>query len=206
MTATTEQFKVLGDLFAYYNKKLFRGMLPPVLVGLVHSNKFEGAFIPNSWLKWKDRLRPVHQIVLNVFTIGRDAKRFHSCLVHEMVHVYVQEFYGGASNGYHCKRFAAVMRYVGLQASDTGKHGGKETGYRMSDYVIEGGAFEKAFNVITAKEIAKYSVPYHSLHALFAEYTASGNIEVSTTTEKVEPKSRSGKRAVYRCGCGNKQG
>jgi hypothetical protein len=37
------------------------------------------------------------------------------------------------------------MKGVGLQPSSTGAVGGKETGHRVSHYVIPGGLFAKAF-------------------------------------------------------------
>jgi hypothetical protein len=40
---------------------------------------------------------------------------------------------------------AQKMKDVSLQPSDTGKPGGKETGQKVSHYVIENGAFAKAF-------------------------------------------------------------
>ena len=40
------------------------------------------------------------------------------------------------------------MEYIGLMCSDTGQPGGKQTGERMSFYVIPGGRFEQAVNAM----------------------------------------------------------
>jgi hypothetical protein len=37
------------------------------------------------------------------------------------------------------------MKEVGLYPSSTGAVGGKETGQRMSDYIIDGGPFDLSF-------------------------------------------------------------
>ncbi len=37
------------------------------------------------------------------------------------------------------------MKSIGLQPSATGKPGGKETGAKMSDYIIHGGPFSQAY-------------------------------------------------------------
>jgi hypothetical protein len=42
------------------------------------------------------------------------------------------------------------MKSVGLQPSSTGMVGGKETGQRMSDYIIPGGPFTKAYADLAA--------------------------------------------------------
>jgi hypothetical protein len=42
------------------------------------------------------------------------------------------------------------MKEIGLQPSNTGMVGGKETGQRMMDYIIPDGAFTKAFAELAA--------------------------------------------------------
>ena len=67
-----------------------------------------------------------------------------STLAHEMVHLW-QAHYGKPSRkAYHNREWAAKMRAIGLQPSDTGEPGGKETGQKMGHYTIAGGAFERA--------------------------------------------------------------
>ena len=57
---------------------------------------------------------------------------------------------GRPSGSYHNKEWAAIMKGVGLQPSSTGAVGGKETGHRVSHYIIPGGPFAKAFAELAA--------------------------------------------------------
>ena len=61
-----------------------------------------------------------------------------------MTHVWQHAFGKPSARGYHNKEWAAKMKAIGLQPSSTGMVGGKETGQRMMDYIIPGGAFTKA--------------------------------------------------------------
>jgi hypothetical protein len=67
-----------------------------------------------------------------------------------MAHAWQQHCGTPSKRGYHNKEWAAKMKSVGLQPSSTGMVGGKETGQRMSDYIIPGGAFEQAFAALAA--------------------------------------------------------
>jgi hypothetical protein len=55
-----------------------------------------------------------------------------------------------AARGYHNKEWAAKMKAIGLQPSNTGAVGGKETGQQMSHYIIPDGPFAKAFAALAA--------------------------------------------------------
>jgi hypothetical protein len=66
-----------------------------------------------------------------------------STLVHEMVHCWQQHHGKPSRAGYHNKEWAAKMKEIGLQPSNTGMPGGKEVGQRMSHYIINGGKFHK---------------------------------------------------------------
>jgi ribosomal protein S27AE len=65
-----------------------------------------------------------------------------STLAHEMAHL--SQFHFGKSRraGYHCRQWADRMITIGLSPSDTGRPGGRQTGYQMTHYVIEGGRFD----------------------------------------------------------------
>ena len=52
--------------------------------------------------------------------------------------------------GYHNKQWAAKMIEVGLMPSDTGLEGGKQTGQRMTHYIVEGGVFDRAADALLA--------------------------------------------------------
>jgi predicted SprT family Zn-dependent metalloprotease len=76
---------------------------------------------------------------------GRSAKKTLSTLVHEMVHLWHQHFGKPSRTGYHNKEWATKMKMVGLHPSSTGEPGGKETGQKVSHYIVEGGPYDVAF-------------------------------------------------------------
>jgi hypothetical protein len=82
------------------------------------------------------------------FHLG-DTESFQT-LVHEMTHLW-RHLHGKRNRkgghgapGYHDAVWADRMEAIGLMPSDTGKPGGKRTGYHMGDYAIEGGLFDLA--------------------------------------------------------------
>ncbi|MEM8773157.1 MAG: SprT-like domain-containing protein [Pseudomonadota bacterium] len=105
---------------------------------------------------WSERHgRRLDQITI-VFDHGEDhdVRAIAQTLAHEMVHA--TEFRDGTigRNNYHGAGFRDRMRSIGLQTSKTGKPGGAELGTGMSDYVIEGGPFEKVIEQIIAEGFA----------------------------------------------------
>lgn len=141
---TLEQFKSYNELFDYYNKTLFRGELPEIILNFSRKNRAEGFFAPDSWTGKKT----IHEISLNPDTDNKEPKEVLSTLVHEMAHLWQQVFGQPSRTGYHNTQWAKKMEEVGLMPSDTGKVGGKKTGQRMCDYVIEKGMFDKAFKAM----------------------------------------------------------
>jgi hypothetical protein len=92
-----------------------------------------------------------HELALNPDAfIDRSDEQIASTLVHEMTHCWQQQHGKPGSRGYHNKEWAAKMKAMGLQPSNTGAVGGKETGQQMSHYVIPGGAFTDAFAKLAA--------------------------------------------------------
>jgi predicted SprT family Zn-dependent metalloprotease len=91
------------------------------------------------------------ELALNPDTFGhRSDKDILSTLVHEMVHCSQQHFGTPSRRGYHNKAWAAQMVAIGLMPSDTGSPGGKQTGQRVSHYIIEGGLFDEAAETLLA--------------------------------------------------------
>jgi predicted SprT family Zn-dependent metalloprotease len=93
-----------------------------------------------------------HELSLNPdHFIGRSDKDIASTLVHEMVHVWQQQHGKPAARGYHNKEWALAMKVVGLQPSNSGGVGGKETGQQMSHYIIPNRPFAHAFDALATK-------------------------------------------------------
>ena len=93
-----------------------------------------------------------HELALNPDAfISQTDEQVCQTLVHEMVHVWQEQYGQPGSRGYHNKQWAA-QKAVGLQPSNTGMVGGKETGQRMSHYIIPNGRFAHAFAALTMTE------------------------------------------------------
>jgi hypothetical protein len=61
-----------------------------------------------------------------------------------MVHLWQHHFGKRPTRCYHDRQWSAKMKEIGLHPSDTGEFGGKETGSKMSHYIVENGLFDKA--------------------------------------------------------------
>ena len=142
---TLKEYQGFQRAFDFFNRELFSGRLPQVLVTLQRHANTRGYFSPE---RFKGRIdkQTVHELALNPdnFT-GRTDEMILSTLVHEMCHVW-QETYGEPSRrGYHNREWAAKMKAVGLQPSSTGEPGGMETGQAVSHYIISEGRFAIAY-------------------------------------------------------------
>lgn len=143
LSPTTQQFTAYQQMYDYFNRELFGGSLPAVLLNFSRRSRTYGFFAPERWDS--DRTK-THEISLNpVHLQDRPAREVASTLVHEMVHLW-QHVHGEPSRtGYHNREWADKMLEVGLHPSDTGQPGGKETGQHMTHYIIDGGPFDQAF-------------------------------------------------------------
>lgn len=201
---TKHQFGTLADLFTYYNTQLFDGKLPNCIVNMSRHRGANGFFQAENWKESATDLVK-HEISLNPDLMNRDDKLWHSTLVHEMVHLWQQEQGSAPRRCYHDKQFAAKMKAVGLQPSNTGQPGGKETGQSMTHYIIEGGVFETAFNEIEEKDLQSLRLPYVPNIATAKTITISGGGDDDEAGEETEEKaSLSGVKKKYICGCENK--
>lgn len=153
---TTEQFSAYQAAFDYFNRVLFAGELRPVILNFSRKAKSLGFFAPIRWGKL-DAIR--HEISLNpMYLAYRPMRDTMSTLVHEMAHLWQQDFGKNKSRGgYHNREWGSKMESIGLMPSHTGAPGGKRTGDRMTHYIIEGGPFAKAFDAIPAEYLLPWS-------------------------------------------------
>lgn len=149
MTTTTNadptdaQFQAFRSMFDYFNRALFGGALPPVILNFSRAANTLGFFAPLRWEKGEDTS---HEISLNpAYLKHRDPRDVASTLVHEMAHHWQQERGKPGRRGYHNAQWAKKMETLGLMPSSTAAPGGARVGYRVSHYVIEGGGFDRAF-------------------------------------------------------------
>ncbi len=159
---TPAQYRAFQEAYDYLNGKLFGGTLPDVLVTLQRHARSRGYFAAERFAGRNDESR-AHELALNPDAFaGRTDREVISTLLHEMVHLWQQEYGTPPRRAYHDKEWAAKMKAVGLQPSATGEPGGKEIGQNMTHYIIRGGRFDKAFDELAAKGFALrwQSIPF----------------------------------------------
>ncbi|MFH0899130.1 MAG: SprT-like domain-containing protein [Pseudomonadota bacterium] len=140
---TPQQFSAYQAMYDYFNRELFGGVLPPVILNFSRRARSLGFFAPERW----DNGRSVtHEISLNPSYLKTlDPVEVSSTLVHEMVHLWQQEHGTPSRIGYHNAEWAEEMEALGLIPSDTGKPGGRKVGQHMAHYLDEDGIFAHAF-------------------------------------------------------------
>ncbi len=192
--------------FKIFNELLFDNTLPDCVITFTENPLAQGYFCAEAF---KDRKgATAHKIALNpiYFVIG-DAESY-ATLVHEMAHMWRHLFGprnrkgGYGAPGYHDVVWADKMQSIGLMPSSTGRPGGARTGFSMSDYPIEGGAFDLACRELM---IAGHTVNWREGRDL--EWTTSSPNDGPNPRDDVarpKPKPRRGStRACFVCaGCG----
>lgn len=225
MAITVQQFTTLEDLYSFYNQKLFGGKLPFCLVNLSRHREAVGFYIPQEWASLtggdiKD------EISINPDSFYLGDEYWHSTLVHEMCHLWQFHFGKYSWYSYHNQQWADKMMEVGLMPSHTGKEGGNTTGQYMSDYVMQGGKFQKYFQTITQEAKLNLRLPYiKNKKFLIGDSTQDMTTlldelkELTTTLPMVKGSrglatirairsiknkdTKSGKKVKYSCLCGN---
>lgn len=160
LTPTLRAYKLLEEAHVFFNRDLFGGSLPPVLITMQRHAKAFGYFSGERFsVAHGDEGAHVDEIAMNPQHFAeRSIEKTLSTLGHEMVHEWQHHHGRRPSRCYHDKQWAAKMKEVGLYPSDTAAPGGKETGAKVSHYILEGGPFAKSCAAFlkTQKGIALY--------------------------------------------------
>jgi hypothetical protein len=171
--STLRLFGALQNAYNYFKAELFNNSLPPAVLTLNRKVKSMGYYMPHAWLSESKAIMP--EININPAILQLPAIEVMQTLTHEMVHHH-QQFYGNpGKRGYHNSEFSRMMLSKGLMCSTTGKQGGKVTGRRMSDYVIEGGLFEIKFQEMPRE----FMLPFTSAEKILLP------VPEESTTEKI---------------------
>jgi hypothetical protein len=186
---TANTYGGLDRAYDFFNDRLFDGALPRCLITM---QRHKGAYGYFAAERFGSRNGDIitDEIALNpMYFAERDAKSILSTLAHEQAHLWQQHFGKPSRNGYHNREWGAKMKEIGLYPSDTGAPAGKETGQRVSHYVIEGGAFDRAFADLERQGIGE----------LFADRWAEDEKTAKTRAKKAASKTS------FECpGCGLK--
>jgi len=154
------EYHRFAEAFDFYNARLFDGKLPEVVFTMPRHRGAAGYFRPESFVERQFDKEgnsasggfKVHEIAMMPDAMwGCSDKEVLSTLVHEMCHLWQQE-YGEKMprKCYHNREFAEKMKKCGLQTSTTGEQGGAETGQKMTHYIIEKEIFDKITDELLA--------------------------------------------------------
>ncbi|MGH1472501.1 MAG: SprT-like domain-containing protein [Cellvibrionaceae bacterium] len=138
-----EAYKLFENAYAFFNERLFSNTLPPCIITFQRQARLMGYVAFKRWVNIEGKT--IDELAINpAYFANYSITTILQTLCHEMVHIW-QEYHGKPSRpGYHNSEWAEKMKQIGLMPSSTGKPGGSAVGNTMSDYVIEGGKFEKA--------------------------------------------------------------
>lgn len=144
MNPTQQTYQTLNLAYEFFNKELFDGKLPSCLITMQRKAKSFGYFSPERFITRKKGDSYFHEIALNPGTFnGRKDEDIISTLVHEMTHLWQQEFGKPPRKNYHNREWSEKMETLGLIPSNTGEEGGAKTGQSMSHYIADGGKFHQ---------------------------------------------------------------
>ncbi len=139
-TVTASEWQTAYDFF---NMKLFKGILPFCLITMQREKKSKGYFCAERFKSHDEAV--TDEIAMNPKLFwSRTTEEVLSTLVHEMAHLWQFRFGAPGRRTYHNAEWGKKMKEIGLHPSDTGKVGGKETGERMTHYIMEAGPFQLA--------------------------------------------------------------
>lgn len=205
-TPTSKFYGLLQFLFDYYNEHLFESMINDCMIVITRKKNVAGYYIPKRWLDSKKGIESVDELALNP-TMFHKYPMTEICqtIVHEMVHAWQQTYGKPSRRGYHNKEWASKMISIGLIPTDTGKPGGKQTGFFMSDYPEKDGKFLKETEILINSEVFKdlYFDINPQLLKLIDEskplHEQLTNLVIEEAPNQEKPKSK----VKYSCSCAN---
>lgn len=151
MTPTLELYSTLQAAFDHFNKTLFGGVLPQCIMTLRSSNRAYGYMHSRRFVSIDGR--QIDELGINPGYFGiQSSEEVMATIVHEMVHHWQNHFGSPSKSIPHNKEWADKMETLGLMPSDTGLPGGKRTGRTMSDYIIPGGLFVSACQILESRD------------------------------------------------------
>jgi hypothetical protein len=150
-TSPNRQYVTLAAAFDFFNRRLFEGALPPLLITLQRHKGARGYYSPERFQGRDSADDRTDELALNPAEFkGRTDAEILSVEVHEMAHHWQQHHGKPGRNRYHNKQWAAKMEAVGLMPSSTAQPGGKRTGQKVSHYILVGGPFDLACRELLA--------------------------------------------------------
>lgn len=138
---TPEQIGAYRAAFQHFNRALFAGELPEVL------------------LKFGRLDSAANELSLNPdYLVDKTPREAAVVLVHEMCHVWRHLHGEPPRRGYHDRAWADKMLSIGLTPSTTGAPGGKTIGDKIGTLINNAGPFVNAFATLPNADL----LPWHS--------------------------------------------
>jgi predicted SprT family Zn-dependent metalloprotease len=138
---TQAEYEAFQRAYDFFNAELFHSSLPAALITLQRHAKAYGYLAADRFAGRIEEDVTAHELALNPDHFGRTDEEILSTLVHEMVHLWQHACGTPPRKSYHDREWAAKMKEVGLHPSSTGQTGGKETGQKMTHYIVAGGPY-----------------------------------------------------------------
>lgn len=186
---TKETYDAFQQAYDVINRSLFKSELPNCLITLQRRKRTYGYFSADRF--GREDGHATDEIAINpAHFCDRPVKEILATLAHEMVHLWQHHFGKTGRGRYHNKQWAEKMKAIGLQPTDTGDEGGKETGDKIHHLIMPDGRFDRSMNKLLARgfSIAWMEKP----HTDPAASSENGG-------ELAETKNKSGKRIKYVC-------
>ncbi|MFC4994102.1 SprT-like domain-containing protein [Rubritalea tangerina] len=147
--ATSKEYAVFQRAYDFFNKELFAGELPGVLITLQRKSHNVGMYRRGSFKDRSDLTQVVDEIAINPDAyVNLSDVEIWQALVHEMCHQWQFHFGKPSRKSYHNREWANKMESIGLIPSSTGKPGGARIGQTMFDYVDEAGRFRECVQAL----------------------------------------------------------
>lgn len=165
---TNETYLVLSTWYDLMNDYFFGGQLPRPLITMQRQRNAKGYFSASRFVERTERgvVRltqylegdKVHEIAINPECLDRPDAEVASTLLHEMVHLWQQEYGKPPKGAYHNKEWAGKMKEVGLLPRSLDRPG-QETGRRCTHEIEPNGPFAEFFE----QSLSHYQLPYADL-------------------------------------------
>ncbi len=186
---TRETYHALQEAYDHFNGELFDDDLPNCIITLKRKNRSYGSFSGKRFIS--EDGRECDEIALNPARFQeRSLVDTLGTLAHEMVHLWRLHHGKPGRGSYHNRQWASMMKQVGLYPSSTGAGGGQETGDKVSHYIVSGGRFIRAMDVL---ERRGFSIPWAEVPVIRPE--TAGTMEGTNSPTG----AKSGIRVKYIC-------
>ncbi len=185
---TKETYDGFQLAYERINTGLFGGELPNCLITLQRRKKTYGYFSGGRFAREDGTI--ADEISLNPAHFrDRPVTEVLATLAHEMAHLWQHHFGKPGRGRYHNKEWALRMKEIGLQPSDSGEEGGKETGDKVHHIIVPDGKFDRLMRKLLARGFA----------ITWLEKPQTAPLSESDGAGETGSESKSGKRVKYTC-------